>query len=210
MIDINKMTDGQFVKFIKPIWDFLVVSQVPEKADVIFVFGHIYSNTPKYAAKLYKKGLAPVVLATGYINPMSGSQRSEAETYAEIMKKAGVDDKAIIIETKASNTGENVRFGMAKLLENGIIPKTVILVGLSFGMRRFKATFKKKYPEVVTIACPPTLKVIEYNHNNNQKYALSLVAELGRLSKYYDLGYIEKVTIPEEIQKLAEIIKSNQ
>lgn len=50
----------------------------------------------------------------------TGWSRTEAEIFAERAVARGVPPTAILTETKATNTGENIRFTQALLREKGI------------------------------------------------------------------------------------------
>ncbi|NGZ86051.1 YdcF family protein [Duganella sp. SAP-35] len=43
--------------------------------------------------------------------------RSEADVIAEELVRLGIPDDILILESEATNTGENVRFGRAKVAE---------------------------------------------------------------------------------------------
>ena len=75
----------------------------------------------EYAAELYKRHLAPVILFPGGMGRFYGRLAvPEAELFAEAAIKAGVPENCILIENKSTNTGENVRFSREVLKRAGI------------------------------------------------------------------------------------------
>lgn len=55
----------------------------------------------------------------------TGWSRPEAEVFAEKAIELGVPPSAVLTETKATNTGENIRFTQALLRERGISTRGV-------------------------------------------------------------------------------------
>ncbi|HEY6969027.1 MAG TPA: YdcF family protein [Candidatus Angelobacter sp.] len=86
------------------------------KADVIVVFGAAeYVGKPSpvfkarldHAAELYRKGLAPVIIATG--GPGADPKFSEGEVGRDYLKSIGIPDDHLIAETQSPDTAESAR-----------------------------------------------------------------------------------------------------
>ena len=197
------------------IWDFLSISEPLEKSDVIFVFGGGNLRVPVHATELFNQGQAPLVLISGNRPQEKKAIFSEPEAivFAEELKRLGVPQTAILLETQATNTGENVRFGMDKLAERGIVPASLIFVSKPAHALRCKATFKKLFSELKTIASPPPGEMeiyLEMSRQNrpDEDPLKRLAEEIERLIKYSELGYIEKVEIPQSVMEAATRIKN--
>ena len=123
---------------------FLVVDETIEPADVLIVLG---GNTERelYAAELYKQGLAPKIIMT--------SCGRFAQQMAARAIKAGVDDKAIIIENKSGSTYDNARYSKDLVLEHNF--KSAIVVSSPYHMRRSKLVFERvfKHSGIKLIYC---------------------------------------------------------
>lgn len=80
-------------------------------------------NVPTYAAELYHRRFFPLLVFTGANAPATISRfpRGEAIHFREIAIEHGVPDDAILIETQARNTGENVSLTREQLAEHGIV-----------------------------------------------------------------------------------------
>ncbi len=183
---------------VSTLWSFLAPHQDPEQVDAIFVFGGVNLSVPEFAATLYQGHYAPIVLVSGG----SGSRTHlhfddpEADVFVQVLKDGGVPDEDIVIEPKASNTGENVQLGMAKLLERIPHVSSLLLVATPFIMRRCLATFEMQYPHIQTVPCPPLGSFEQFVDRPFPEFVQRLVAEVERLDAYARSGYIAPVEIP--------------
>lgn len=198
------------------VWDYLVISDPPEKADAIFVFGSQNPQVPIHAAKLFKKNLANKILVSGN-SPLlkeALSAEPEAITFSRKMLELGIPEEAIILETAARHTGDNVALGMAKLMGSGLTIKHLLLVAKPPHMRRCVATFAKQFPDIRVSACPPPLEMRHLFEDSltvrpNENPLLRLAEEVERLKKYSEMGYIQHVEIPTPVQASADLIISD-
>ena len=93
-----------------------------EPADAILLLGGIVSepkdtlNEPNIgaavdrlfaAARLYRAGKAPVIVALAGNLPWASVARPEAEVLADLLVELGVPRDAIVLDTKSRNTREN-------------------------------------------------------------------------------------------------------
>lgn len=143
---------------VEILWDYHHVQQNPAPADIIFVLGSNDVRVAEYAAELYHRQLAPVILFSGGMGRFTGKwSMTEAELFAEASMKAGVPEKCILIESKSTNTGENVRFSRLVMKDAGITePVTVIALQKPYMERRTLATLEAQWPEArVTVSSPP-------------------------------------------------------
>lgn len=196
---------------LQTIWDFLTVIDQPRKADVIFLFGTQDEKSPLKAAELYKLGYAPKILVSGGFGPFTKDKLKEPEAvvFGSVLEKLGVPSSAIILETKATNTGENISFGMEVLADNDLSPRSVILVSRPYMMKRILSTFKKLYPSVETISCPSDNTLNEYvawmDEHIPDKAAARLKAEIERLIEYPQRGFMVEVSLPDDIRGLIDV-----
>jgi uncharacterized SAM-binding protein YcdF (DUF218 family)/glycosyltransferase involved in cell wall biosynthesis len=136
----------------------LVVSAAPAAADAIVVFAGGVGESGKagggaqeriaQAVALYKSGYAPVlILSSGYVYSFQ-----EAEVMRALAVDQGVPASAILLERRAANTYENVRFVDDILREHGW--RRVLLVSSPYHMRRALLVWRKQAPDVSVIATP--------------------------------------------------------
>jgi uncharacterized SAM-binding protein YcdF (DUF218 family)/glycosyltransferase involved in cell wall biosynthesis len=130
----------------------------PRKADAIVVFaggvgesgvaGGGYQERVKQAVDLYRQGYAArVIISSGFVFAFS-----EAQVMRDLAVAQGVPADAILLETAAANTYENVRFTRTLLAERGW--RRILLVSSPYHMRRATMTWKRVAPDIDVIASP--------------------------------------------------------
>lgn len=205
----QRLPDG-FERHVGPLWDFLAVAEPPVRSDVIFVFGSQAFAVPARAADLYRAGHAPVVLVSGHFGTMTRAvfDRPEALVFRDRLVAEGVPAGAIVVETRAANTLENVRFGLDALRRDGIAVRSALLVAKPFVMRRCAATFARQAPGVRVRCCPPAADLEAAIDRPPAAFAARLVAELERLDRYAAAGDIEPQAVPAPVRAAARRIGS--
>ncbi|MYD69498.1 MAG: YdcF family protein [Acidobacteria bacterium] len=191
-----------------PLWEFLAVADPPAPADVIFVFGSQAFAVPARAAELFRAGYAPVVLVTGHYGRMTRNRfpAPEALVFRDRLMRDGVPAGAVVTEPLATNTLENVRFGLAALDRAGVDVRRALLVAKPFVMRRCTATFDRQAPDVDVRCCPPTTSLDASIDREPGRFAARLVAELDRLDRYGAAGDITPQAIPAEVRAAAALL----
>ena len=184
------------------IWDFHLLHQPLKKADCIFVLGSNDLRVPAYAADLYLQGYAPWLVISGHKGHLTDKwKNSEADVFAEVAKQKGVPTKAIILETEARNTGENIQFTRKKL--ETLFPhfQTFLLVQKPYMERRALLTFEKHWPGKNGIVSSPPISMVDWATPEIPlaKLVSSIVGDFQRLLIYPDRGFHASVVIPENI-----------
>lgn len=180
---------------------FLAVNDLPQKADLIFVFGGV--TMPKVwqrTCDLYKSGYAPKIYIAGGVGKKrteQGGEVSEAEIIRSFLIEKGVPVEDIVIETTSTNTLENVVYARDFITKNSI--QSVIAVSKPFHMRRTLATFAKHLPYLQVRCCPPHLNYEKMNHEEMDYVFSRMCGETSRLQKYAKKGDIATIEIPQKI-----------
>jgi uncharacterized SAM-binding protein YcdF (DUF218 family)/glycosyltransferase involved in cell wall biosynthesis len=154
----------------------LKVSAAPQRADAIVVFaggvgesgeaGGGYQERVKLAVDLYHSGYAPhIVFSSGYVFAFR-----EAEVMRSLAIANGVPPEAIVLELKAANTYENVRFVDEILDASGW--SRILLVSAPYHMRRALAVWERVAPGVTVTPVPV---------ENSQFYAHGVGASLDQI-----------------------------
>ena len=108
-------------KLIRFYTELIFVSDTPKKADVIFVPGSDTTALGEQAARLWKEGIAPVILVSGKYTIMGngfspslenlrrypGEYETEADFLGAVMEANGVETECIWKEKTATYTYEN-------------------------------------------------------------------------------------------------------
>ena len=118
-------------------------------ADAIVVLGGPDGNRVWQAARLYRAGKAPLIIATGG-RVWPGSIRSPARIMHDRLRALGVPDRAIVVENESRNTRQNALF-VAELAASWGVEK-VLLVTSAWHMPRAAATFGRTALQVIEAA----------------------------------------------------------
>lgn len=196
------------------IWRFHQLSHTPIPADVIIAFGTNDLRVAEYAAGLYDAGFGRVLLCTGGIAHQGDLlatpwDRPEAEMYADIARARGVPEDRILLETRATNTAENVRFSR-ELLEHRAQPlKNALLVMKPFMQRRAWATMAVEWPEMPATVASPSMSLDEYFTPDlpAAKVIHIMMGDLQRVWIYARRGWSAPQKITAEVRAAYEHLK---
>ena len=181
------------------VWDYHRLGHALESADLIFVLGSHDLRVAEHAADLFHRGLAPrVVLSGGFgVRKESPWVKSEAEMFAEVMRARGVPEPALLLESRSTNTGENVRFTRELLAARGLAVQSVIAVQKPYMERRTFATIRQQWPEVALRVSAPPLDFAAYCDSTIPVRDIIefMVGDLQRIMEYPKLGFM----IPQEV-----------
>lgn len=184
------------------LWQHLSLNSELKPASCIIVMGSIDVRTAQRSAQLMLGGLAPWIVFSGNCgrNTQGVFERTEAETFADVARLAGVPDEQILLEPRATNTGENVRFAMALLAERNINVESVILVHKDFATQRAYATFKQHFPDIEVMVTGPQLSYATYPNDivDKKQFIHTLVGDMQRMKLYPELGF--QVAMPISAQ----------
>lgn len=164
-------------------------------------------------ADLYHRGMAPLIVFTGATSRTTRERmpRGEAEHYRDRAVELGVPADAIIVEPKARNTGENIRFSRS-LLEEQCVPVTsVLLVSKPYEERRSYATARKLWPEVewVSASTPMTLPKYIDSMNDARLVVDMLVGAQQRLMVYPCQGFMIEQEVPDDVVAAFERLRND-
>ncbi|KAJ4487975.1 DUF218 domain-containing protein [Lentinula aciculospora] len=183
----------------------------------IFCLCSLDTRVAVQAANLYLSRLAPLLIFSGGVGSLTAGRFDgvpEAEAFAAIAQAMGVPNKAIVIEPRSTNTGENVRFTYNLLKEKGLLQeiKSFILVQKPYMERRTYATFIKQWPSEETeervefSVTSPELEWDEYPDEGNPRELVInvMVGDLVRIRDYPAKGYQIPQEIPPEVWAAAQ------
>jgi len=112
-----------------------------------------------------------------------------------------VPNEAILIDTKSTNTGENILFAKKIIEDSKIEVKTVILTTQPQLLCRAYATFKCKWPEAHVFVSAINTSWVNFPNLRISLHELRcvMVGEVKRLTDYVERGFIVPTTIEEVI-----------
>ena len=114
----------------------------------------------------------------------------------------GVPDSVVLVETEASNTGQNITFSRRTLEVNGIVPATVLLICMPYMERRAFATARKLWPEVEVACASAPLSLGDYVKEIRDATIVidMMVGDLQRVMEYPKLGLAIDQEVPREVR----------
>lgn len=187
------------------VWDYHRLGHALAPADLLFVLGSHDLRVAEHAADLFHRGLAPrVVLSGGFgVRKASPWVKSEAEMFAEVMVQRGVPESALLLESRSTNTGENVRFTRELLVEQGMAVQSVIAVQKPYMERRTFATIRKQWPEVALQVSSPPLSFAAYCDSTIPLRDIIefMVGDLQRIMEYPKLGFMIPQDVPQAVMQ---------
>lgn len=228
----------------------LVQSQIMRDAEVVYKYHHMQMSLPatgadavfclcsldlrvaRRAAQLFLDGYGRYLIFAGGSGKVTATRPEfrdapEAVVFARIAKEMGVPEDKIILESKSTNTGENVRFVFDLLRERGLLAhgnsdddakkgiRTFVLVQKPYMERRTYATFMKQWPGMDSgeggkaaqfTVTSPQLEFAEYPDENNPRDLVInlMVGDLIRIRTYPIKGYQISQEIPEDVWQAGE------
>lgn len=204
------------LELAKVLWDYMYLGEKLKKCDCILGLGCADKRIPKRCAELYHQGYADIIIFSGGFGKITRNiwRKTEARTFLEIALKLGVPRDKIILENKASNTGENFLFTDKLIKEKGLDIKTFLIVQKPYSERRNYAAFKALLPDkecIVTSVGPDFFKYVDdfVQRKGDFKDLISLiVGDVQRIDVYAQKGWQIKQDMPEEVRNaLQELIK---
>jgi uncharacterized SAM-binding protein YcdF (DUF218 family) len=196
------MSDRVF-ELAKIVWDYHRLGHSLVKSDCILVLCSHDPRVAVYSAELFLAGWAPLLVYSGNVGELTAGMygQPEAEFFAEIAIHLGVPADKILIENRATNTGENILFVRSLLQEQHHDLTDFILVQKPFMERRAFATFQKVWPEKEAIVTSPPIEFIDYPTADfpRGKIIEIMVGDLDRIIRYPALGFQTVQGIPDEV-----------
>lgn len=98
----------------------------PDVPTAILLFGTNQAIPARIAADRHRRGLAPLIIATGGVNRHDGTV--EGQMFHRLLREADVAEDAIRYEDRSANTWQNVEFALEHLAEAAArdLPITVV------------------------------------------------------------------------------------
>ncbi len=144
-----------------------------------------------HAARLYRAGKAPLVLASGGNLSWSGIDRPEADVMAELLQQFGVAAAAIQQEPRSRTTRENRDNSLPLLRARGV--RSILLVTSALHMPRALALFRASDLDV--FPAPTDIEVIQRGNAHPLSWLpdAQALADSTRAYKEYLGGWVDRL-----------------
>lgn len=173
----------------------LKISDLPEKSDTIVVFaggvgesgqaGQGYEERVLHAIDLYKKHFAKkLIFSSGYVYAFQ-----ETDVMKVLALSLGVPEKDIILEKRATNTFQNIKYTKEIMEEH--IWNSALVVSSPYHMRRVELVYKKVAPGI-KISLTPVPNSLFYGNEKKVevKHLKAVMHEYLGILYYFIKGYI--------------------
>lgn len=187
-------------RLFEDISEFVFLEDDLEEVDIIFILGGSYAELAEEGSKLWKMGLAPLILPSGGVScklDSFGGPKSKKEIYnstydtefdflKDVLLRNGVSEESILKENKSSFTKENAYYSRLVTLENKLTIKKAIICCKAFHSRRCLMSYQFEFPHTKFYIHPVTISkdhaVVSKETWMQSKVGIDLV--LGEIQRY--------------------------
>ena len=198
----------EVLRMARIIWDYYWVQQEAVPADVIIALGTNDLRVAEFAAALFLRGYGATLVCTGGVAHQgdlleTSWEKTEAEMYADVAISRGVPRERILLETRATNTAENIRFARDLLSRREIRPRNIVLAVKPFMRRRVWATLPIEWPEIKATVASPQMTLDQYftDELGPEKIINIMMGDLQRLWVYARKGWSAPQPLPAEVRE---------
>ena len=177
--------------------EYIMPSFPASVSDLGFVFGTRH-GVPEFCEathELWRLGMFSRLLVSG------GRTRSlplaEAEVIAERLVGLGIPESILIMETAAMNTGENVRFGRARVAEVMDLAaiRSVVVIGKICSTRRYLMTLERHWPGLSLSVFPVNYFGISAERwHEHVEFRARVLSEFVKIPRYLTEGFLEEIS----------------
>lgn len=174
-----------------------VMPAVPAQPSSLgFLFGtrHGVEEFCQETYALWQAGMFERLLVSG--GATAGDARPEAEVIAEHLVQLGVPESILILETQATNTGENVILGRRRVAEAMDVNQvdSVLVIGKVCAMRRYLMTLARHWPDVSVSACAVNYFGLPVERwHEHAEFRARVLAEFGKIPGYLERDFLREL-----------------
>ena len=159
-------------------------------------------------AGLFHRGGFPLIVFSGANAPTTRTRfpGGEAFHYRQRAIELGVPPEAMLIETRATNTRENIEFSRQLMADHGIHPGSAVLVCRPYQQRRAHATCRQIWPELDVLCASDPRSFDDYVEGIGDRHFVinMIVGDTQRVIEYPKLGHAVAQDVPRPIEAALE------
>ncbi len=165
-------------------------------SDLGFLFGtrHGVPEFCEVAYELWRDGMFSRLLVSG--GKTRSSPLAEAEVIAERLVGLGIPKTVLILETVATNTGENVQFGRAKVAEVMDLAaiRSIVVIGKICSTRRYLMTLQRHWPGLSLSVHPVNYFGIPAERwHEHEEFRTRVLDEFAKIPRYLAEGFLHEI-----------------
>jgi uncharacterized SAM-binding protein YcdF (DUF218 family) len=178
------------------ITDYLMPSLPARPSDLGFLFGtrHGVPEFCEAAHALWCGGMFQRLLISGGCT--RSSPLAEADVIAGRLVALGVPASVLILETAATNTGENVQFGRARVAEvmDPAAICSVLVIGKICSTRRYLMTLQRHWPGLAMSVCPVNYFGVPLDRwHEHAEFRRRVLDEFDKIPRYLAAGFLQEL-----------------
>jgi uncharacterized SAM-binding protein YcdF (DUF218 family) len=183
---------------LQSIADYIMPAFPACASDLGFLFGtrHGVPEFCEVAHGLWQEGMFSRLLVSG---GRTGSlPMAEADMIADRLIRLGMPEAVLILETAATNTGENVRFGRAKVAEVMDLAaiRSVVVIGKICSTRRYLMTLQRHWPGLSLSIRPVNyFGVPAERWHEHEEFRTRVLNEFDKIPRYLAAGFLEEIKV---------------
>lgn len=165
----------------------------PAQSDLGFLFGtrHGVEAFCQAALALWRQGMFARLLVSG--GATGGAPEAEAEVIGARLVALGMPASVLILETAATNTGENVRLGRARVAAAMDLTavRSVLVIGKMCSTRRYLMTLQRHWPGLRLTVCPVNyFGVADHLWHQHDEFRQRVLGEFDKIPAYLAAGFL--------------------
>jgi uncharacterized SAM-binding protein YcdF (DUF218 family) len=189
---------------VETLWSYHDLRHELRPCEVGIGLGGYDLGVPDVAADLFQRRMFPFVVFTGGNSPTTVRRfpRGEAVHYGEYAVEHGVPPHVILLETRATNTLENIAFTRDLLAGRRIRPRSVLIISRPYQRRRAYATCRKVWPEVEVVCAARPLPLDDYVETvgDAKRVIDMIVGDTQRIDLYARRGFAIAQEMPARVR----------
>lgn len=199
----SALDDPAIARAVETLWAYHDLRHDLGPSDVGIGLGSHDLSVATTAAELYHRRVFPLIVFTGGNSPTTASRfpRGEAVHYREHTIGLGVPADAVLVEDRATNTGENITLARELLAGRARTIRRVTLISRPYQQRRAYATCRKLWPDVEPQCAATPLPLAEYisSIGDEDRVINMLVGDTQRVDVYAARGFAVPQPMPAEV-----------
>lgn len=194
------------------VWNYLLTQEVEHSGDVVVGLGSSDISVADASVKALTEAGARYVVFTGANSKDTAEYfpKGEAEHFGRRARELGVAIESVLIEPRATNTGENFKFTRLLLQQKEIEFSSAIVATRPYHQRRALATAVHLWPNVALSCTSITSSLDAYLEmvHDNERVVTTMVGEVQRMSMYAAKGLIKADPVPSLVRAAARELAS--
>jgi len=168
----------------------------PQPSALGFLFGtrHGVDEFCLETHALWQAGMFRHLLVSG--GPTGGNPHAEALVIAERLLQLGIPASILILEPAATNTGENVILGRARVAETIGLEHidSLLVIGKVCAMRRYLMTLARHWPEPRLSAHPVNYFGLPAERwHEHDEFRARVLGEFDKIPGYIEQGFLREI-----------------